>query len=132
MKKLYCTAIMLFLVFFSPSFAAQDYYQLTTLKQQQQFKSLTTNLRCLVCQNENLYESNANLAEDLRKQIVKKIQQGQSNEQIIHYLTARYSNYILYRPPLNTRTIGLWLGPFLLLIFSISYLFYYLSRQKNV
>jgi cytochrome c-type biogenesis protein CcmH len=120
--------LFLFILFFSLQlFATEDYYSFTTLSQQQRFQSLTTQLRCLVCQNENLAESNAALAVDLRNQIFHKIHLGQSDQEIINYLVARYGDYILYRPPFNLLTLGLWLGPFLLLIMGIGYLIYYLS-----
>ena len=75
-------------------------------------------------------ESNAPLAADLRDQVYSLVQKGQSNQQIVDYLVARYGDFILYRPPLNAQTIGLWFGPFLLLILAVSYLFYYV-RKKN-
>ncbi len=111
-------------------FAAEDNYPFTESIQQTQFQTLTTQLRCLVCQNENLAESNAKLAVDLRHQIYKKIQHGQSNQEIIHYLVTRYGDYILYRPPFNKFTLGLWLGPFLFLFLGVAYLIYYLIRIK--
>ncbi|EKD73301.1 MAG: hypothetical protein ACD_45C00365G0002 [uncultured bacterium] len=112
-------------------FAVQDFYVFATPEQQKQFTTLTTELRCLVCQNQNLAESNAPLASDLRDQIFQHIQLGQSNKQIIDYLVSRYGNFILYRPPLNVTTFGLWFGPFIFLLFSVSYLFYYLYSRKK-
>ncbi|MCD6038777.1 MAG: ccmH [Gammaproteobacteria bacterium] len=111
-------------------FAAEDDYPFTEPSQQAQFQNLTTQLRCLVCQNENLAESNAKLAVDLRHQIYKKILEGQSNPDIIHYLVTRYGDYILYRPPFNKFTLGLWVGPFLFLFLGIAYLIYYLIKIK--
>ena len=110
-------------------FAVQDFYVFKTPEQQKQFTTLTTELRCLVCQNQNLAESNAPLASDLRDHIFQHIQQGQSNKQIIDYLVARYGDFILYRPPLNMETFGLWFGPFIFLLFSMGYLFYYVRTK---
>ena len=125
--------ILLGLLLVTTAFSAQDYYPFNSVEKQQRFDRLTTQLRCLVCQNQNIAESNAPLAADLRKQIYQKIQQGQTEADIANYLVNRYGDYVLYRPPFNALTLGLWLGPFLLLIGSIGYLFYYLRtvRVKN-
>src|SRR5579862_619714 len=92
--------------------AGADYYQFNSPDQQHQFQTLTTELRCLVCQNQNLAESNAGLAADLRGQIYQQIQHGKTNKEIVDYLSARYGDFILYNPPLNSHTLGLWFGPF--------------------
>ena len=72
-------------------------------------------LRCLVCQNETIAASHADLAVDLRKQIRQKLQQGQSEEQILDFMVQRYGDFVLYRPPVKSSTWLLWGGPFLLL-----------------
>jgi cytochrome c-type biogenesis protein CcmH len=112
-------------------FAAEEYYHFETPTEQHNFDQLTTELRCLVCQNQNLAESNAPLANDLRKQIYDQIKQGQSKQKIIDYLVSRYGDFILYRPPLNAVTVGLWFGPLLLLIAGLSYLLFYLHKNKK-
>lgn len=129
MKKLLCLFILLFLPFYG--FAAEDYYQFTTQDQQQQFNSLTSQLRCLVCQNQNLAESNSGLAADLREQIYQQVQKGKTDKEIIDYLVTRYGNYILYKPPLNVQTVGLWLGPLLILISGLCYLIYYIFKKRR-
>jgi cytochrome c-type biogenesis protein CcmH len=78
--------------------------------------AIAEELRCLVCQNETLAASNADLAVDLRKQIRVKLQQGQSESQIKQFMVDRYGDFVLYRPPLKSSTWLLWGGPFLLLI----------------
>jgi cytochrome c-type biogenesis protein CcmH len=78
--------------------------------------AIADELRCLVCQNETLAASNADLAVDLRKQIRVKLQQGQSESQIKQFMVDRYGDFVLYRPPLKSSTWLLWGGPFLLLI----------------
>jgi cytochrome c-type biogenesis protein CcmH len=72
-------------------------------------------LRCLVCQNETIAASHADLAVDLRKQIRQKLQQGQSEQQILDFMVQRYGDFVLYRPPVKSSTWLLWGGPFLLL-----------------
>lgn len=77
---------------------------------------LSTELRCLVCQNESLASSNAPLAEDLRREVRERIAAGDSNQQIMSYLTDRYGDFVTYRPPFKARTVLLWLLPPILLI----------------
>ena len=80
------------------------------------FQHLTSELRCLVCQDENLADSNADFARDLRHKVFELMQQGQSDAQIKQYLVERYSDFVLYDPPVNHRTWLLWFGPLLVLI----------------
>lgn len=77
---------------------------------------LATVLRCLVCQNQTIADSHAELASDLRNQIIELIHQGKTDDEIMDYMTARYGDFVLYRPPLKTSTVLLWLGPLLLVI----------------
>ena len=84
--------------------------------QELRFQQLTRQLRCPMCQNETLADSNAPIARDLRNQIFKLMQEGKSDEQIKQYLVARYSDYILYNPPLKPGTVLLWFGPLLILL----------------
>jgi cytochrome c-type biogenesis protein CcmH len=84
--------------------------------QEVRFQQLTAQLRCPMCQNETLADSNAPIARDLRNQIFQLMQHGQSDEQIKQYLVARYSDYVLYDPPLKLGTMLLWFGPLLILL----------------
>lgn len=84
--------------------------------QELRFQHLTHQLRCPMCQNETLADSNAPIARDLRNQIFQMMQQGKSDEQIKQYLVARYSSFVLYDPPLSSRTWLLWFGPLLILL----------------
>ena len=77
--------------------------------------AIAAELRCLVCQNQTLADSNADLAVDLREQVRTLLRQGQSEKQIIDYMTARYGDFVLYRPPLKATTWLLWFGPGVLL-----------------
>lgn len=78
--------------------------------------AIAAELRCLVCQNETLAASHADLAVDLRRQIRLKLSEGQSERQILDYMVERYGDFVLYRPPLKTTTVLLWVGPFALLL----------------
>ena len=79
------------------------------------YHQLINELRCLVCQNQTIAESNAPLAVDLREQVKKQLAEGKSNTEITSYLTARYGDFVLYRPPFKANTLLLWAGPFVLL-----------------
>lgn len=80
------------------------------------YQEMIDELRCLVCQNQNLADSNAELAQDLRKEVVRMIKAGNDRHQVVDFMVARYGNFVLYKPPLNASTIILWVGPFLLLV----------------
>lgn len=124
--------LMLMIIIPISIFAVEDIYPFKNSLEQERFFTLTHQLRCLVCQNQNLAESNAPLANDLRDQIYYQISKGETDQAIIDYLVTRYGNFILYRPPLSLLTIGLWFGPFLLLFFTIAYLIYYLRIKQSV
>lgn len=131
MRKL---AIYLFILLMplSVAFAVEDVYSFDSVEKQQQFETLTAELRCLVCQNQNIAESNASLATDLREQIYHKIIAGESNQAIIDYLVARYGNFILYNPPMSMSTLLLWAGPLCFLLVGMGFLILYiLKRQKT-
>lgn len=82
---------------------------------QGRYQRLVNELRCLVCQNQSIAESNAPLAVDLREQVARQLAEGRSDGEIRNYLTARYGDFVLYKPPLRARTLLLWAGPALLL-----------------
>nr|WP_244292406.1 cytochrome c-type biogenesis protein [Xanthomonas hyacinthi] len=85
-------------------------------QQELRFQHLTAQLRCLVCQNESLADSNATLARDLRHQVFAQLQAGRSDAQIKQYMVDRYSRFVLYDPPLAPGTWLLWFGPLLFLL----------------
>lgn len=94
------------------------------------YKDLVAELRCLVCQNQNIASSNADLAKDLRQQVYTRIENGESDQQIIQYMVARYGDFVLYKPPLNTATGLLWIGPFALLGVGIVFLIRLIRARK--
>jgi len=93
--------------------------------------ALANELRCLVCQNQTLADSNAPLAVDLRNQIREKMQQGASEGDIIGFMVERYGDFVLYRPPFKSRTLLLWAGPMLLMIAGLAGLYYRLARRRR-
>lgn len=84
--------------------------------QQARYEHLANELRCLVCQNETIKDSNASLAADLRRELREQMQAGKSDEEILTFLTDRYGDFVRYRPPLTARTVLLWAAPLLLLL----------------
>lgn len=92
---------------------------------------LSHSLRCLVCQNQSIAESNAPLAVDLRNQVREQLEQGRSEQDIFDYMVARYGDFVLYQPPLKTSTLLLWLGPALLLLAGLGVLASRLRRRKS-
>jgi cytochrome c-type biogenesis protein CcmH len=90
---------------------------------EQRYKDLVGELRCLVCQNETLLGSNAELAQDLRNEVYQLMAQGQTDAQIIDFLVDRYGNFVLYNPPVMPSTFILWFGPFVLLFIAAFFLY---------
>jgi cytochrome c-type biogenesis protein CcmH len=101
-------------------------------KIEQRMKVLTEQLRCMVCQNETLDASRADLAENLRKEIREQIKAGKSDQEIIAFLTQRYGDYVLYNPPVKKTTYLLWFGPFVLLIGGTLVLYRYLKTRREL
>ena len=86
---------------------------------QARYEIITEELRCLVCQNQTIADSNAELAVDLRRQVRKMLEEGASDDDIRDYMSSRYGDFVLYKPPLSSRTAALWFGPVLLLIIGL-------------
>lgn len=127
MKKL-----LLCLFLLSQSVHAEiEVYQFANPEIELRYQSLTEELRCLVCQNQNIADSHAELAQDLRRKVYEKLNSGESNEQIIAYMTERYGDFVLYRPPFNTRTLILWLAPVLTLLIGGIGFWSLLKRREN-
>ena len=105
-------------------------YPLDTLKQDAQFTHLLRELRCLVCQNQDLSDSNAGLAKDLRDEVYTLVKDGKSDDEIVHYLTARYGDFILFKPPVKAVTALLWFGPALFMLLGI-FIFWRTCLKRN-
>jgi cytochrome c-type biogenesis protein CcmH len=97
---------------------------------EQRMVNLATDLRCLVCQNESLAGSHAELAEDLRREIRAQMKAGKNDKQVIEYLTTRYGDFVLYRPPFKPLTYLLWLGPLLFLGIGLAVWFVTMRKRR--
>jgi len=95
-------------------------------------RNLTQQLRCMVCRNETLADSQADLAADMRQQIREQMKAGRSDQEIIGFLTQRYGDFILYKPPVKTTTYLLWFGPFVLLLGGTAMLYRYVKRRSDL
>ena len=99
--------------------------------EEQRFKDLIEEIRCLVCQNQSLIDSDAELAHDLRAEVYGMMQTGNTDSQIIEFLVARYGDFVLYSPPVKPSTWLIWFGPFVLLLIAIMLLVRSLRRQQH-
>lgn len=115
MKTLLRALLLGGLLLAGPGQAAIEAYQFDDPRDEARFHDLTDELRCLVCQNQSIAESNAELAQDLRREVYEMIREGKSNEEIVEFLVARYGDFVRYRPPVRPSTYLLWAGPLILL-----------------
>ncbi|MCL5272920.1 MAG: cytochrome c-type biogenesis protein CcmH [Gammaproteobacteria bacterium] len=116
MRVTYLINIVIVLFIMATSSFANSVYPLDSAKKEAQFNHLLKDLRCLVCQNQDLADSNAELAKDLRLQVYQLVKEGKSDSEMNDYLTSRYGDFILFKPPVKAVTLLLWFGPFLFLL----------------
>ncbi len=102
-----------------------------TPEQEQQYADLIEELRCVVCQNQSVGDSNAELAQDVRDLVRTKISNGESTEQITDFMVERYGDFVLYNPPLKAKTYVLWLGPLVLVLIAFLMLVYFIRRHAQ-
>ncbi len=129
MKTLMALLMLCALMAIMPARAADVVTTFETPEQSELYFALLKEYRCLKCQNQNLADSHASLANDLRREIRLQILDGKSANDIDEYLVARYGEFVLYRPRFNSRTLVLWLGPFVLLLIGLGSV-YLMARRK--
>jgi cytochrome c-type biogenesis protein CcmH len=122
-------AIMLMLFSVLPAYAVLPSEMLTNPVQEARARSISSNLRCLVCQNQTIDDSSADLARDLRLIVRERIVAGDSDAQVMDYVVARYGNYVLLKPPFQMDTALLWLLPFAALILALAVAYTTLSGR---
>ena len=118
--------------FLGNSFAVEPDEILKDQKQEFRARDISKNIRCMVCQNQSIDESNAPLAKDLRILIRNKIKEGNNNEEIYIFLTDRYGDFILLKPPLKLSTLALWFLPFIFFIVGIFIVFWHNKKSKKI
>jgi cytochrome c-type biogenesis protein CcmH len=128
MRKLWLFALLLMVSI--QAFAIDD-HQLADPQQQKTYELIISELRCLVCQNQTIADSNAELAADLRRQVFEMIQQGKSKNDIVQFMTDRYGDFVLYNPPLKSKTALLWLGPIAFLLIGLVMVAWFIRRKKQ-
>ena len=123
--------IFLFQFLINNSYAVEPDEILIDKKQETKARNISQNIRCMVCQNQSIDESNAPLAKDLRILIRNKIQEGKTDKEIYKFLTDRYGDFILLKPPLKLSTLVLWFSPFLFFILGIFILLNHNKKSKK-
>ncbi|WP_275098383.1 cytochrome c-type biogenesis protein [Sedimenticola hydrogenitrophicus] len=119
--------LLLLLPLFSQ--AAIEANQFDDPEKEARYKQLITELRCLVCQNQNLADSNAELAQDMRRKTYELVQGGASSDDVVDYMVKRYGDFVLYRPPFRLSTLLLWLGPFAILAGGVAILLVFIRGR---
>lgn len=131
MRKLTIILSMLFLL--NPFiYAAVEVKKFQNPEHEQRYKHLINEFRCVVCQNQNIADSNAELAQDLRKQVFKMINSGKSDDEIMEFMVTRYGDFVLYRPQFNSMTFLLWVGPFIIFIIGLYFLISFIRQRKKM
>ena len=125
--------VILFLMFASPTLAIQPDEILQDNGLEQRARVISKELRCLVCQNQSIDDSDAPLARDLRLLVRERLQTGEKNEEVIAFIVDRYGDFVLLRPPLKASTIALWISPVALLLLGFFLLLtWFRKHKKNV
>ncbi len=115
-----------------PAFAVdKNVSGFSTPELEARYRHLLEELRCVVCQNQNLEDSNAMLAQDLRNEVRDLLEQGNSDEQVMEFLVKRYSEFVLYRPRWQPKTYLLWGGPALFLVLAVLFMLYFIRQQAK-
>ena len=125
-------ATLLWLAFAPFALAAIEGLDFANPQQETRYRAMINELRCLVCQNQNLADSNADLAKDLRRKTYQMIRAGKSDAQIIDFMITRYGDFVLYRPPLRPRTVLLWVGPLLFLLVALAIFISVVRARRSI
>ena len=123
--------LALCLVVSGNSFARISAYEFETEEQEAAYNELVQELRCLVCQNQNIADSNAELAQDLKRKTYEMVSSGKSKQEVADYMKQRYGDFVLYRPPVTQTTLFLWIGPFIILFVGIFFLIRVIRSRKQ-
>jgi len=130
----YLKTIMPFLfalLFVTQAHARFETHDFATEQMEEDYNVLVQELRCLVCQNQNLADSNAELAQDMRIRVYKMLSEGNSKEEIVDFMVLRYGDFVMYRPPVKSTTYILWFGPLLFFVVAALVVFSYMRKQKT-
>ncbi len=133
MNKIISSLILAVVLSFSaPAFSAPiETFKFDSPETEKVFHKLSDELRCLVCQNQNIAESNADLAKDLRLEIYTMLMDGKTEDEIIDFMVQRYGDYVLYDPPFKPMTWLLWLGPLMIFVLGVFFAFRFMKSQPS-
>ena len=123
--------VLIGLALIQPAMSAIEATQFKDQATEERYQTIISELRCLVCQNQNLADSNAGLAKDLRRKTAEMLQQGKSDDEIYDFMSDRYGEFVLYKPQFNAQTAALWLAPFILLLIAAIGLFINIRRRQT-
>ena len=129
--KIFLITSILILLSVQQLHAAEVMLEFDSPEQETRFEELLEELRCMVCQNQTLADSNARLARDLRERTYNMVRSGKSNNEIIEHMVERFGDFVLYRPPLKKTTVLLWFGPAIFLIIAVSTFWLYSHRTRR-
>jgi len=122
--------ILFLLILSSSCIAGVEYRKFDDPQKEQAYKVLITELRCLVCQNQTIADSNADLAKDLRRQVYEMLEKGQSRDEIVEFMIERYGDFVMYNPQFKVKTGVLWIAPFVFLLIGFALVFILSKRKK--
>ncbi|WP_187387009.1 cytochrome c-type biogenesis protein [Aggregatibacter actinomycetemcomitans] len=126
-----CCFLLTALFFSISAFAAIDALNFSSPQQEADYHALTQELRCPQCQNNNIADSNAAIAVDMRVKVFELLQEGKSKQDVVQYMVDRYGNFVTYDPPLTVATLALWVAPFALILFGLVWLFGWKKSTPN-
>lgn len=127
-----CVCLLTLVLAATSARAVDENGQLESPVLQSRYEHLTKELRCLVCQNESVADSNAFLAKDLRRQVQEMLVAGKTDQEILDFMTARYGEFVRYNPPLEPKTMLLWGAPFILLLIGIVTIYRIMRRRTRM
>ena len=133
MKQTLLRCFAVICVLFLPwAYGVIDFYEFATAEQEQRFYELTNELRCPKCQNQSIADSNAPIAQDLRREVHRMVNEGADHQTVVDFMLARYGEFVLYKPQMSGKNLVLWLGPLVLLLIGFVVLMTIVRKAQNV
>ncbi len=108
-----------------------EVYDFDSPQQERTYKELTSELRCLVCQNQDIADSNAELAQDMRHKVFRMLKEGKTKQEIIDFMVQRYGDFVRYKPPFKGKTLVLWIGPFVIFVLAVALMLRAIARARQ-
>ncbi len=126
------SALLLWLTAVTAALATNiEVYDFDSPQQERTYKELTSELRCLVCQNQDIADSNAELAQDMRHKVFRMLKEGKTKQEIIDFMVQRYGDFVRYKPPFKGKTLVLWIGPFVIFVLAVVLMLRAIARARQ-